>query len=683
MSPMVDVDRINHLPFGFTPQQYQQQYQEQQQQQQQPYSHYQDLPHHNRYHQQQPGNQSPEPYGKAPAQALAPTAVPSLPRSVTNSTPPSTATETTASSSQASPHTDSVPLDYDYVSCGMPPSITSSRVSPAAQAAENASGKLTAHGIALPLQSLRQEPTSVISPPIPIPPTVAPKRAIDRSASVPAVRLRQNVGLGMGKWFAEEEAAREAERQRIDSVYGRTARFASLPSRPRPSSFAGETARRRQSSYYPAVTEAAGFDPEADPGRDALEDYDGLQNADVDRYGFIKRPTQTSHPSPKRSGIKRSRTWSKAMRRASAHISADFEASDRRKSNYRVADQAELAEAVEEEAEHIVVSDKEASRALKWRDMAVPIYLAAPKGCSTMLFDFHITSKLVSRTYKGIPDCWRAAAWRAFLRHSAIARGRSPRESALCVSYRELLSRTPFRTSIDGSPADDTLRPPRIAGLDEDVSRQIELDVPRTIGDHVLFRRRHRGGQALLSRVLHCLAAYFPSTGYVQGMASLAATLLCYYTEEEAFVLLCWLWTERGVATLYQPGFACLTGLHERLALRMRKEGGILKRLVDAGVHPAAFATRWYLTWFHGSVPFRTQLRLWDVLLLIAPSSNPRARQFNVLEAASLALIRTQTAPLIAAGNGNIDFDTAMHHLTKPLALVDDDQLMSYVRRYL
>ena len=101
---------------------------------------------------------------------------------------------------------------------------------------------------------------------------------------------------------------------------------------------------------------------------------------------------------------------------------------------------------------------------------------------------------------------------------------------------------------------------------------QIDIDVPRTINSHIMFRRRYRGGygswsladhgladsassQRLLFRVLHALSLYFPDTGYVQGMAALAATLLCYYDEESSFVMLVRLWQLRGLQRLYQPGF--------------------------------------------------------------------------------------------------------------------------------
>jgi GTPase-activating protein len=58
------------------------------------------------------------------------------------------------------------------------------------------------------------------------------------------------------------------------------------------------------------------------------------------------------------------------------------------------------------------------------------------------------------------------------------------------------------------------------------------------------------------------MSLYFPETGYVQGMAALAATLLSYFDEEHAFIMLVRLWLLRGLDRLYRSGFA---GLMEAL----------------------------------------------------------------------------------------------------------------------
>lgn len=174
---------------------------------------------------------------------------------------------------------------------------------------------------------------------------------------------------------------------------------------------------------------------------------------------------------------------------------------------------------------------KEGSRTEKWRKMA-KVTKAGSEGQGTSFYFDAKNPKLIERTWKGIPDCWRSAAWFSFLESSAKA---DPIHYAtndeLMASFRHLV----------GEPSpDDT---------------QIDLDVPRTINQHIMFRKRYRGGQRLLFRVLHALSLYFPDTGYVQGMAPLAATLLSYYDEERCFIMLVRLWQFRGLNRIYQSGF--------------------------------------------------------------------------------------------------------------------------------
>lgn len=187
-----------------------------------------------------------------------------------------------------------------------------------------------------------------------------------------------------------------------------------------------------------------------------------------------------------------------------------------------------------EEARIEKVSDalkrKEWERSEKWRKMA-KLVGNGDQG-QGMEFEFDVKNpKLIERTWKGIPDRWRAAAWWSFLASAAKEHEDSPSAEDIIVAFHQLLAR---------SSPDDV---------------QIDLDVPRTINRHIMFRRRYRGGQRLLFRVLHALSIYFPETGYVQGMASLAATLLCYFDEEKCFVMLVRMWQLRGLDRLYRPGF--------------------------------------------------------------------------------------------------------------------------------
>lgn len=228
-----------------------------------------------------------------------------------------------------------------------------------------------------------------------------------------------------------------------------------------------------------------------------------------------------------------------------------------------IAEMGEQSKAVEE------MKKKEWEREEKWRKMARVVNSKRDGG--GMIFEFDTRSpKLIERTWKGIPDRWRATAWHAFMTASAKKRPDSPTEETLIATFRKLVN--------EGSP--------------DDV--QIDIDVPRTINSHIMFRRRYRGGQRLLFRVLHCLSIYFPDTGYVQGMAALAATLLCYFDEEMAFVMLVRLWQLRGLERLFEPGFEGLMHALEEFEKVWLGEGELATKLVSLQSSLEADVTRSY-----------------------------------------------------------------------------------------
>lgn len=76
--------------------------------------------------------------------------------------------------------------------------------------------------------------------------------------------------------------------------------------------------------------------------------------------------------------------------------------------------------------------------------------------------------KLRSRVYKGVPDRWRAAAWEfLMMRHAGMAQ-------------REMEKLTDeYRLGMEKASSYDI---------------QIDLDVPRTISGHVMFRTRYGAG---------------------------------------------------------------------------------------------------------------------------------------------------------------------------------------------
>ncbi|KAM5351888.1 hypothetical protein ACJ41O_004611 [Fusarium nematophilum] len=315
-----------------------------------------------------------------------------------------------------------------------------------------------------------------------------------------------------------------------------------------------------------------------------LEDWDELDGAHVDRYGFITLPppagsrigtpteTRSASGSPRKRNVLQKRDLSSLSsplsggrrtptRKVSARSlntqTSELSLSTSLRSSRSVIRQASnllphnrdrrwmdeagdmlnttpsLQDIVDEiQAERLTeaVKRKEWERSEKWRKMA-KVVRRGGEG-EGMEFEFDVKNpKLVERTWKGIPDRWRGAAWWSFMATSAQEHKFSATEDKIVAEFHRLQLR---------SSPDDV---------------QIDLDVPRTISRHIMFRRRYRGGQRLLFRVLHAISIYFPETGYVQGMASLAATLLCYFDEEKCFVMLVRMWQLRGLARLYRPGF--------------------------------------------------------------------------------------------------------------------------------
>ncbi len=308
-----------------------------------------------------------------------------------------------------------------------------------------------------------------------------------------------------------------------------------------------------------------------------IEDWEGVNGEDVDRYGFITPPRPASRPATS-SGAKsvhfssrkkrnvlvrkdvssRSLTVRSGPTKKQSALSLHSHTSELSTASHRSArsvvrqaanllphnkDRRLVDEAGNALATHPGLNDisedelaeklanelkfKEVERSEKWRRMANVVKPGADG--QGMIFEFDMKHpKLISRTWKGIPDCWRSAAWYSFLTATAKAsNGPFITDEELKADYRRL---------VEEPSLDDP---------------QIDMDVPRTVNQHIMFRRRYRGGQRLLFRALHALSLYFPETGYVQGMAPLAATLLSYYEEEACFVMLVRLWKYRGLNQMY------------------------------------------------------------------------------------------------------------------------------------
>ncbi|KAF7303102.1 Rab-GAP TBC domain-containing protein [Mycena kentingensis (nom. inval.)] len=289
---------------------------------------------------------------------------------------------------------------------------------------------------------------------------------------------------------------------------------------------------------------------------------------------------------------------------------------------------------------------KEASRIEKWTRMMQAGSRDQGANVQTWRVKQSKQSKLRLRTYKGVPDRWRPAAWDMFMATMANA---TPADTArLARDYREALDK-PSTYDI-----------------------QIDLDVPRTISGHVFYRTRYGAGQRSLFHVLHCFSLRCEGCGYVQGMGPIAATLLCYLDPEKVYASLVHLHDSYSMHAIFSPGFPGLLEaiyVQERITEQMMPD--VYKAFQSHTISTTSYATKWYITLFSNSVPFQTQLRLWDAFLLEGP---------DVFVATAVAIVWVYRDQITSA---SANFETILSLLSSFFVPESEDALLLWIERVL
>lgn len=222
---------------------------------------------------------------------------------------------------------------------------------------------------------------------------------------------------------------------------------------------------------------------------------------------------------------------------------------------------------------------QERERALKWKKM----------------FDkwdkYSRSDKLRKRIYKGIPDSIRGTVWKMLLEIDMI-----PNKTRIYEEFR----------------AQARLNSPDI--------RQIDLDVNRTYRDHIMFRDRYSIKQQDLFHVLAAYSMYNQEVGYCQGMSGIAALLLMYLNEEDAFWALSVLITsskKHSMHGFFIPGFPKLKRFQDHHEAILKKFAPkLFKHLEKEGVYTSLYTLKWFMQCFLDRTPFPLTLRVWDVFLL-------------------------------------------------------------------
>jgi len=252
--------------------------------------------------------------------------------------------------------------------------------------------------------------------------------------------------------------------------------------------------------------------------------------------------------------------------------------------------------------------------------------------------------KFRERVYKGIPDCWRSAAWETMINETSGA-GKVEMDR-LSQEY------------------EDNLEQPSSYDI------QIDLDVPRTISGHVMFRTRYGQGQRSLFRVLHSFSLRCNECGYCQGMGPIAATLLCYMDPKRVYPALVHLHDLYTMHNIFKPGFPGLLEaiyIQERITEQMMP--GVYGAFKQQMISTTSYATKWYITLFANSVPFHTQLRLWDAFFLDGPD-------LFIVVAVAIVWVHKDCITSKSA-----TFETILSLLSSFFVPEDDDVLLEWIEK--
>ncbi|ESK97713.1 gtpase activating protein [Moniliophthora roreri MCA 2997] len=298
---------------------------------------------------------------------------------------------------------------------------------------------------------------------------------------------------------------------------------------------------------------------------------------------------------------------------------------------------------------------KETSRIGKWTRMVKPRKRQIGGNVEAWTIKPSKEPKLRERTYKGIPDRWRHAAWELFMSRSSYADMCTNGDARTTLSLKQL--EEDFVESLDKPSTYDI---------------QIDLDVPRTISGHVLFRTRYGAGQRSLFHVLHCFSLRCSTCGYVQGMGPIAATLLCYFPPSHVYAALVRLHSSPVYAlhTIFAPGFpGLLEAIYVQEQITKEVMPSVYKAFGDMGVSTTSYATKWYITMFANTVTFQTQLRMWDAFLLEGKDV------FVVLAVGVVWVFRDQITSSAA------NFETVLSLLSSFFVPEDENALLSWVEK--
>ncbi|XP_037702616.1 small G protein signaling modulator 3 isoform X5 [Choloepus didactylus] len=233
------------------------------------------------------------------------------------------------------------------------------------------------------------------------------------------------------------------------------------------------------------------------------------------------------------------------------------------------------------------------------------------------------SEKLRSLVRAGIPHSMRPQLWMRL--SGALQKKRSSE-----LSYREI---------VKNSSDDETI-----------TAKQIEKDLLRTLPGNACFARAGSIGVARLRRTLRALAWLYPEIGYCQGTGMVAACLLLFLEEEDAFWMMCAIVEDLLPASYFSTS---LLGVQtDQRVLRhliVQYLPRLDKLLQEHDIELSLITLHWFLTAFASVVHVRLLLRIWDLFFYEGSL---------VLFQTTLGMLRLKEEELIQSENSASIFNT-------------------------
>lgn len=233
------------------------------------------------------------------------------------------------------------------------------------------------------------------------------------------------------------------------------------------------------------------------------------------------------------------------------------------------------------------------------------------------------SEKLRSLVLAGIPHGMRPQLW---MRLSGALQKKRNSE----LSYRDI---------VKNSSNDETI-----------AAKQIEKDLLRTMPSNACFANVNSIGVPRLRRVLRALAWLYPEIGYCQGTGMVAACLLLFLEEEDAFWMMCAI-----IEDLLPASYFSTTLLGVQTDQRVLRHLIVqylprLDRLLqEHDIELSLITLHWFLTAFASVVHIRLLLRIWDLFFYEGSL---------VLFQTTLGMLRLKEEELIQSENSASIFNT-------------------------